>query len=97
MEISMSYGGRSSRATHALDTSEWNLAAACRTEDPDIFYADRHDKAGISAAKSVCKSCPVSSLCLEDAIRTGQRFGIWGGMTTQERDRLARSMDKVTA
>lgn len=36
-----------------------------------------------------CDECPVRQLCLEDAIVHNERSGIWGGVNTRHRDRLA--------
>jgi WhiB family redox-sensing transcriptional regulator len=29
-------------------------------------------------------------MCLETALRNGERYGVWGGLTERERARLAR-------
>jgi WhiB family redox-sensing transcriptional regulator len=39
--------------------------------------------------------CEVRQLCLEFAITEGERFGIWGGLTTQERRSLAAKRRKA--
>lgn len=44
-------------------------------------------KAEVRAAKSVCYLCPVRRECLEYALAAGERWGVWGGLTTPERDR----------
>lgn len=41
-------------------------------------------------AKQACLSCPVRAECLRRALETGERYGIWGGMTPDERRDLAR-------
>ena len=39
-----------------------------------------------SAAKRICKECPVREECLDYAISTKELFfGIWGGMAPKER------------
>jgi WhiB family transcriptional regulator, redox-sensing transcriptional regulator len=79
-----------------LDTRldlEWQLQAACRGMDSDVFYASG-DKRGQSlarherAAKQVCAGCPVTAACLTWALRTGEPDGIWGGRTPKERAEL---------
>lgn len=37
-------------------------------------------------AKWICRRCPVIAQCLDYAIEHFERWGIWGGMTTAERD-----------
>lgn len=36
-------------------------------------------------AKALCAVCPVQQECLDFALDTGQRFGIWGGLTARQR------------
>jgi WhiB family redox-sensing transcriptional regulator len=36
-------------------------------------------------AKTVCELCPVRADCLDHAIRVGERYGVWGGLTSDER------------
>jgi WhiB family transcriptional regulator, redox-sensing transcriptional regulator len=66
----------------------WQVAAACRGLDPDLFYPDRGGST--EAAKAVCVSCPVSTQCLDFALSNSERFGIWGGKSERERRRLRR-------
>ncbi len=83
----------------------WRALAACRYEDPELFFpigvtgpALPH----IAAAKAVCRGCPVRDACLAFAVTTNQDYGIWGGLDEEERrverrrwrreaNRLARS------
>ena len=36
-------------------------------------------------AKTVCASCPVQTQCLEYAVASDERYGVWGGLTHDER------------
>lgn len=36
-------------------------------------------------AKRVCAVCPVQTECLEFSIETGERFGVWGGLSPLQR------------
>ena len=74
----------------SVDEWSWHDDAACASEDPDLFfYADwetgDEKKYRIKAAKNVCATCPVSTACLEWAIRVNETDGIWGGLTPEER------------
>lgn len=71
----------------------WQDLAACAKEDPEIFYPEK--RKGSRAiekmqrqAKQICASCPVQVRCLEDSFAAREEFGIWGGVTEQERERL---------
>jgi WhiB family redox-sensing transcriptional regulator len=72
--------------------ANWQDQANCRGVDPDLFFPER----GASAreAKEVCRSCTVSLDCLEYALVTGEKFGIWGGATERERRRLRRQLNQ---
>lgn len=77
----------------------WRRRAACLTEDPELFFpigtaGQALDQ--VARAKAVCARCPVRDACLRFAIDTGQGFGIWGGLTEDER-RLQRRRRKAAA
>ena len=68
--------------------SIWRLSAACRAADPELFFpVSRAVQAGdeVTQAKAICAACPVRQECLAFAVTTGQRHGIWGGLTEEER------------
>ena len=70
------------------DELQWQDQAACLGMDPDLFFPERG--ASTREAKSICNSCPVKVDCLEFALRNGEKFGIWGGMSERERRRIRR-------
>ncbi|HEX7107560.1 MAG TPA: WhiB family transcriptional regulator [Acidothermaceae bacterium] len=73
--------------------SEWRDDAACRDEDPELFFPIGHGPAAqaqIAAAKAVCARCPVVRECLAWALENGQDAGVWGGLTEEERRALRR-------
>lgn len=59
--------------------------AACITTDPEVFFPDPSDLRGIATARSYCKRCPVSAECLQASLDLDARYGIWGGLTPEER------------
>jgi WhiB family redox-sensing transcriptional regulator len=72
----------------------WRDRAACRTEEPDLFFpigTGRRSLDQLAEAKSVCRGCLVAGECLAWAVGTGQNSGVWGGMTEDERRRLRQS------
>ena len=66
----------------------WQERAACYGLDPEIFFPTSEEEAGL--ALSYCSACQVREICLEWAIQNGERYGVWGGTTEQERRRLMR-------
>ena len=72
-------------------TAEWRARAACSGFQHSLFFptADT-DIATIERAREICMNCAVSLDCLEYALETNQRAGIWGGTTEDERRSLRR-------
>lgn len=69
----------------------WRESAACRYEDPELFFPIREDgpwRRQIEQARSVCNRCPVVGACGAWALRNGESDGMWGGMTPGERRTL---------
>jgi WhiB family transcriptional regulator, redox-sensing transcriptional regulator len=72
----------------------WAPSALCAQVDGELFFPG---KGGANVvAKRFRARCPVRRACLRWAIATDQRFGIWGGLSTAERDQLRRT-GKVAA
>src|ERR1700761_6304458 len=74
-------------------TMDWRHRAACRDEDPELFFPVGNSGPAllqISEAKAVCRRCPVASSCLTWALDSGQDAGVWGGMSEDERRALKR-------
>ena len=66
-------------------SDDWPARAACKTEPHAWWFpvgATNDER-----ARRICATCPVQEPCLEFAIRTDQRFGIWAGMSFEERKR----------
>lgn len=71
----------------------WRYEAACREEDPELFFpvsGSGPGRAQTGEAKAVCLRCPVTAHCLEWALAAGRLDGIWGGTTEEERRRILR-------
>lgn len=72
---------------------DWRHHAACRDEDPELFFpvSDMGPGAQQTAqAKAVCARCPVREECLRYALDNGLDYGIFGGLTERERRDLLR-------
>ncbi len=68
----------------------WRRDAACQGVSADLFYPEKGGST--REAKAVCHSCPVRLQCLDFALSTGERFGIWGGTSEPERRMLRRAL-----
>ncbi|MEO7398687.1 MAG: WhiB family transcriptional regulator [Ilumatobacteraceae bacterium] len=72
-------------SAHELD---WWMLGACRGLDASIFYPDNDDDAAIAA--QVCDGCGVQAACLEYALTSREKVGVWGGASERERRRILR-------
>lgn len=64
---------------------------ACRGLDPNIFYPEKPNlEAKEAVAIEICRSCVVVEECLEDALVKKENFGIRGGMTARERQKIIK-------
>ena len=64
--------------------SVW-AAAACIDVDPEVFFPPPTDRLANVAAVEICKRCPITTECLQEAIDIDARFGVWGGLTETQR------------
>lgn len=75
------------------EDEEWRERAACRWEDPELFFpVGKPESVGYAPqeerALAVCRRCPVVADCLEWAVRTEQRNGVSGGLGETARRKL---------
>jgi WhiB family redox-sensing transcriptional regulator len=71
--------------------TDWKGRAACSGYPHALFFPGPDAAAReVERAKAICSVCPVIELCLEYALETNQRSGVWGGTTEAERRSLRR-------
>lgn len=71
----------------------WRDFAACLDHTKAVFFPAGESGAAarqLEQVKQICAGCPVQIECLEYAVETGQRFGVWGGTDEEERRPLRR-------
>lgn len=72
---------------------------------PDVWFPLKGGNATqrVASARAVCNGldgeppCAVREACLEYAMRTNERFGVWGGLSEQERAVLRRERRRRAA
>ena len=72
---------------------DWRHLAACREEDPELFFPIGTTGPAllqVEQAKAVCQGCAVIDDCLSWAMESGQDSGVWGGTSEEERFALKR-------
>ncbi len=71
--------------------ADWRIRAACAGYHHALFFpVGDADELRVERALEICMTCPVTEECLEYALETNQRAGIWGGSTEEERKSLRR-------
>jgi WhiB family redox-sensing transcriptional regulator len=73
----------------------WQEHAACRGVDPQLFFHPQNERGAArrrrdQAAKSVCAQCSVRAECADYALRAHEPYGIWGGLSEEDRAFRAR-------
>lgn len=80
-----------------LGVSGWWDKGACKGVDQAVFFPPDGGSADdlYAAGKELCARCFVRDECLDDALSRKDQWGLWGGMTPDERKRLLRAQQKV--
>ena len=74
-----------------IENWEWQDRAACKDVNPELFFAAEAERglrkrARELLAKSLCGTCPVRRECANHAADVGELYGVWGGVTEEERE-----------
>lgn len=72
----------------------WQDLAACQGMNPEIFFPEA-DYLTDPRAIAACGRCPVRTICLQWALDTSQEFGVWGGLTEDQRRFINISRSRV--
>jgi WhiB family redox-sensing transcriptional regulator len=72
---------------------DWQLSAACRGRDTTTFYHPENERGPSRErrereAKAICAGCPVIESCRRWALVAREPYGVWGGLSVEERDYL---------
>lgn len=75
------------------DEWEWQYEGACRRGDASVFFHPEGERgptreARDRAAQAICASCPVLRQCAAHALRVREPYGVWGGLTEEDRERI---------
>ena len=72
---------------------DWQYEGACRGEDPEMFFHPEGERGParanrIARAKEICATCPVIKQCAASALSIREPYGIWGGMSEDDREEI---------
>jgi WhiB family redox-sensing transcriptional regulator len=75
-----------------VENWEWQQQGACQSLPSEMFFHPDGERGPRrrnreNTAKAVCASCPVIAACRSHALSVQEPYGIWGGLS--EDDRLA--------
>jgi WhiB family redox-sensing transcriptional regulator len=86
-------GGTDAAARRDGDDGSWWSSARCAGLDPGMFFSP--ERRVCATVKQICSGCSVRSQCLEHAMTHGEVYGVWGGLTDEERVRLRRERRRL--
>jgi WhiB family transcriptional regulator, redox-sensing transcriptional regulator len=72
------------------DDWSWQLRGRCLDFPTELFFPEEEARKRIrrereQLAKRICLQCPVLRACREHALRTPEKYGVWGATTARER------------
>lgn len=76
----------------------WQDHGACKTADPLLFFHPQNER-GTSRlrrdreAKRICAACSVRMECADYAVRAREPYGVWGGLSEEEREQIYARLD----
>jgi len=76
-----------------LSEWEWQEQGACRELPTEMFFHPDGERGPRranreKAAKAVCATCPVIDACRKHALAVQEPYGIWGGLSEDDRQAI---------
>lgn len=76
----------------------WQEHGSCRVADPLLFFHPQNERGSSRsrrdrAAKIVCAGCPVRMECADYAVRAREPYGVWGGLSEDDREHIYARLD----
>jgi WhiB family redox-sensing transcriptional regulator len=70
--------------------------------DSSVFYSPANERGNRrrereERARQVCAGCPVREQCARMALAAGEHYGVWGGLSEADRNRLVNGDLPVTS
>lgn len=80
--------------------ADWRSRGACGGHNPDLFFPSEDALAELvrvqeATAKAICRSCPVAGVCLSTALARRWSYGVWGGLSAEDRKAVLASRTAV--
>lgn len=73
-----------------MDLWEWQFEGSCRDSDETLFFHPEGERGSArrrraAAAKAICATCPVIQECRAQSLTVREPYGVWGGLSEDER------------
>ncbi len=73
-----------------MELWEWQYEGSCRDIDDTLFFHPEGERGAArrrraDAAKAICAGCPVLMECREQALAIREPYGVWGGLSEEDR------------
>ena len=72
---------------------DWQLKGSCQGLNSSVFFHPDGERGSARSrradrAKAICQRCPVLEQCRRHALAVREPYGVWGGLTEEERREL---------
>ena len=76
-----------------MERWEWQYQGACRQTGSEEFFHPEGERGASrrrrdANAKAICADCPVLQQCREHALAVREPYGVWGGLSEDERSAI---------
>ncbi len=76
----------------------WSDNGSCREADPLLFFHPQNERGSARgrrerSAKLICMQCTVRIECADYAVRAREPYGVWGGLSEDDRERIYSRLD----
>ena len=83
-----------------MELWEWQYQGSCRDQDDTLFFHPEGERGSTrrrraEAAKAICASCPVMLQCREQSLKVREPYGVWGGLSEDERSAILAGVSKT--
>ncbi len=82
------------------DDWEWQTRGLCRGLDSAVFFHPDYERGTArhhrdAVAKSLRQRCPVQPQCRTHALTVREPYGVWGGLSAEDRDQILHPQPTV--
>ncbi len=76
----------------------WQEHGSCREADPLLFFHPQNERGSSRqrrdrSAKVICAACGVRMECADYAVRAREPYGVWGGLSEEDREHIYSRLD----